>query len=271
MLQIYHHIGGLAGERPVGGGAYATLLKANHGISLPKVAKIMTDIQTFGGSWEQYSAHCDDYGITPVEYYEIAKCAINLRPYSSMHLLRTEKLTANQYYDLCTIMAKHGLFQDINYDKLAQACPYGVNNPLYRIMFIALIKSIFRSDWYNGSTCPKVYNYMIKNGKRFSIKEKNALFFALWLGQRNGSYNISGNDLAGISNHTVKYVQEIIIQEIYNSSDSNFVNRLNFPSVMLDENNGMPRIVTDACVEIIKEIHKAGQERMAMKHNHRGH
>lgn len=113
---------------------------------------------------------------------------------------------------------------------------------------------------------------MIKNGERFSIKEKNALFFALWLGQRNGSYNISGNDLAGISNHTVKYVQKIIIQEIYNSSDSNFVKRLNFVSNLLNQTGGnnMPDNVNKACEDIFYAIHDAAAERMDMKAKQRG-
>lgn len=280
MVQIYHHIGGgIAGERPVGGGAYSMLLQSNSRKAIvekttapsAKVEKIKNKLYKDCKGWEQL---LDIYNLTSDEYFEIAKWMVNWYSLEWVcRYLRVDKLSANQYYEICKIMAVNGDFYNVDCRKLFQAKPEGVRNPLYQIMMTALVKSVFGYYSKEAFIAPMILCAIRENTDCFEPNEKAALFFALWvfMKPRYDDINISCDDLVGITEHTVKYVKNIIIREIYKAPNSDFVKRLNFPSVMCSEDNGMPKIVTDACGEIVKEIHKAGQERMAMKHNRRVH
>lgn len=262
------------------GGAYSLLSQqgkdkifAPEPVKLSEQAeKLKQDIAKSAGFWAALRENYDNYNITPEEYFEIAKFAIDLYPLT-MGKVRDEKLSAKQYYDLCAIMAKRGVFNGINYGKLTNAYP----NALYKIMFIALIKSVFlptndNEDAPDNEDTPStILSAMRKNSRRFQPKEKNALCFALWVCMQPREFveSISCEDLKGITVQTVEYVKDIIICEIYKAPNSNFVNRLNFVSIMLDENRGMPQSVNDACQQIVAAIHDAGAKRIDMKEKRR--
>lgn len=264
-------------NRRIGGGAYSILsgLKQQQPLKTTKpsakVEEIKNKLYQDGGCWEQL---LDIYNLTSDEYFEIAKWMViwDLQEWVFKYL-RVDKLSANQYYEICKVMAVNGDFYNVDCHKLIQAKPEKVQNPLYQIMLTALVKSVFGYYSKEAFTAPRILCATRENTDCFKPNEKAALFFALWvfMKPRHDDINISCNDLMGIEKHTVEYVKDIIIREIYKAPDSSFATRLNFPSIILDENNGMPRIVTDACWEIIGEIHKAGQERMATKHGHRVH
>ncbi len=261
------------------GGAYAAFHNAknsflNPGANTIKLSRqaetIKKDIETRPYYWVKL--HDDDLGLTKDEYFEIAKFAIDLYPLT-MNCVCDGKLTANQYYDVCAIMSKHGVFELVNCNKLAKACPEDVPDPLYKIMLDALINSVFSPTDYSEDTPTRIRSAMRQNGQLFQPNKKAALCFALWICMKPkyDKNDISYNDLATITKETVEVVKKVIIKNIYASPNSKFVDRLNVVSHWFDENNGMPQIVNDACGQIFDEIHKAGRERLEKKHERGSH
>ena len=76
----------------------------------------------------------DEYHISEEEYFEIAKYAIDLYPHQ-MSRVRDDKLSANNYYDVCCVMAQHGVFEDVKCEKLQMAEIRGVKDPVLDICF----------------------------------------------------------------------------------------------------------------------------------------
>ena len=263
----------------IGGGAYS-VSQSNSRLdflrSAPKpvsarIEKIKNRLKAGDDSY--WTFLCDMYDLTSDEYFEITKYMLRLDYPMSWVLerLRTDKLSANQYYEVCVIMATHGMFDGVDIDKLAKANPDGVKNPLYRIMMTALVESVFSQEWYNDRACHMVCRGIRKNANYFQPNEIFALYFALWvLMKPNAEQGVSCDDLAGISDKTVDYVKDIIIRKIYRSQNSDFTCRINFCSTLLDEHNGMPKSVNKACQQIIWEIHQAADKRMSKKNMGQG-
>ena len=83
-----------------------------------------------GYSWlllrENYELYEKEEGLTKDEYYEIAKVAINTGP-EQMNRLRKDKVSDVRYFELCKIMASHGIFDNVSVDfeKLNNGTPNG--------------------------------------------------------------------------------------------------------------------------------------------------
>lgn len=146
----------------IGGGAYAVLRNAEQKQSdkqkqteaqqeiskiesiTPENAERRKHIESIKDSirrthywWMDLFLSYDDYNLTEDEYFEIAKFAIDLYPLQ-MNRVRVDKLSANNYYEICKVAAKHGVIQDIQYDYLSKAKIKNVKNPVFDIMKIAL-------------------------------------------------------------------------------------------------------------------------------------
>ena len=74
---------------------------------------------------------------TESEYVEIAKFAIDLYP-TQMYRVHYDRLSPNNYYEICKVAAKHGVIQSMRYDYLSKAKIKNVKNPVFDIMKIAL-------------------------------------------------------------------------------------------------------------------------------------
>ncbi len=133
------------------GGAYGAMQRAK------KIADIQSAMakQTFIPEREEYIKNksaaikldalvwfdlCNNYELyekheclTKDEYYEIAKCAVDAWP-EYMADLRTDKMTDMRYYELCKIMASHGVFQDVDFIKANKGNDSGV----YRVAQAAI-------------------------------------------------------------------------------------------------------------------------------------
>jgi len=271
---------GSINENLIRGGAYSILQQSNLNPqplkTTPPSKKVEGLKRKLGSNMNIWQYLCDMYNLTSDEYFEIAKFMTKSYSYlmdTVIRHLRVDKLSANQYYEICKIMAVNGVFYNVEYQKLMQAKPEKVKNPLYQIMMTALVQSVFGYYSREAITAPRILQLIREHPDYFEPHEKYALFFALWICMkpRYDELNISRDDLAGIQEHTVKYVKKIIINEIYKATNSNFAPRLNFPSHWFDENNGMPQIVTDVAREIFAEIHTAGRKRMEQKEKGRSH
>ena len=98
---------------------------------------IKQNIQQSQYYWMKIYSEYDSYGLTESEYVDIAKFAINLYPTQLSRVL-DEKISANNYYEICKVMAKRGYFHSIKYEKLKQAKINGVQNPVFDIIKIAI-------------------------------------------------------------------------------------------------------------------------------------
>ena len=178
-----------------------------------KVEKIKNELYKDCKGWEQL---LDIYNITSDEYFEIAKWMVNWDSREWVFkYLRVDKVSANQYYEICKVMAVNGDFYNVDCHKLIQAKPEKVNNPLYKIMLTALVKSVFGYYSKEAFIAPRILCAIRENTDCFEPNEKAALFFALWvfMKPRDDDINISGDDLAGITDHTVKYVRDLALTE----------------------------------------------------------
>jgi len=103
------------------------------------IACIKRNIQRSHYFWMEIYAYYDAYygSLTESEYVDIAKFAINLYPTQLSRVL-DEKISANNYYEICKVMAKRGYFHSIKYEKLKQAKISGVQNPVFDIVKIAI-------------------------------------------------------------------------------------------------------------------------------------
>lgn len=94
-------------------------------------------IQQDKNLWIELNVHYDLFesgdGLTCDEYYELAKCAVDAWP-EYMADLRTDKITDMRYYELCKIMASHGVFQDVDFIKANKGNDSGV----YRVAQAAI-------------------------------------------------------------------------------------------------------------------------------------
>lgn len=255
----------------LGGGAYSILQQSKLNPQPLKTTPPSKDVERIkrklGANMNIWQYLCDMYNFTSDEYFEIAKFMTKSYSYlmdTVIRHLRVDKLSADQYYEICKIMAANGVFYNVEYQKLMQAKPEKVKNPLYQIMMTALVQSVFGYYSREAITAPQILQVIREHPDYFEPHEKYALFFALWvfMKPRHDDINISCNDLAGITDHTVKYVKDIIIKEIYKAPNSDFVKRLNFVSNLIDENNGMPKNVNDASRQIIIAIHDTGRTRL---------
>lgn len=84
--------------------------------------------------WMDLCYAYDEYHINEEEYLEIAKHAIDLYPHQ-MSRVRDDKLSANNYYKVCCVMAQHGVFEDVKCEKLQMAEIRGVKDPVLDICF----------------------------------------------------------------------------------------------------------------------------------------
>lgn len=121
--------------------------------------------------WMDLYVSYDEYhNLSEQEYLEIAKFAIDLYP-DQMHRVRTDKLSANNYYEICTVMAQHGVFYDVNIEKLQQA---DVKESVLDICF-AGIKAL-------SQTLPDIKSKRFQNmldvfkcfGKKYCTKSEDA-------------------------------------------------------------------------------------------------
>ena len=87
--------------------------------------------------WMDLCYAYDEYHINEEEYLEIAKHAIDLYPHQ-MSRVRDDKLSANNYYDVCCVMAQHGVFEDVKCEKLQMAEIKGIKDPVLDICFKVL-------------------------------------------------------------------------------------------------------------------------------------
>ena len=79
----------------------------------------------------------DSYGLTESEYVDIAKFAIDLYP-TQLNRVLDKIISANDYYEICKVMAKRGYFLFVKYEKLKQAKINGMQDPVFDIVQIAI-------------------------------------------------------------------------------------------------------------------------------------
>ena len=150
-----------------------------------------------GYSWlmlrESYEVYEREDGLTQDEYYEIAKVAINTGP-EQMNRLRKDKVSDVRYFELCKIMASHGIFDNVSVDfeKLNNGTPNGT----YKIANF-VIDSFYKAE----------HEYQIQNaacglrrGAKYQdyMSERDAaqLLFYMWLIVHNGLFTrVSDKDI----------------------------------------------------------------------------
>lgn len=183
------------------GGNYAALQRANNqdkSKSNPELepAHIAPERETYvekiknwmrepnwcaGYSWLMLREHYDAYGLTPDEYYEVAKVAINTDPHQ-MNRLRKDKVSDVRYFELCKIMASQCAFSDVDCEKLNK----GTQNGTYKIANLVL-DSLCKetADWY---VCDAVRGIrkMAMEQKYISERDAAQLLFYMWLIVHNG-------------------------------------------------------------------------------------
>lgn len=186
------------------GGNYAAMLRAqgNSGVTSAKInpelepAHIASERLAYvekiknwmrepnwcaGYSWLMLREHYDAYGLSPDEYYEVAKVAINTDPHQ-MNRLRKDKVSDVRYFELCKIMASQCAFSDVDCEKLNK----GTQNGTYKIANLVL-DSLCKetADWY---VCDAVRGIrkMAKEQKYISERDAAQLLFYMWLIVHNG-------------------------------------------------------------------------------------
>ena len=129
------------------GGQYAAMQRAMQQTRQPTENKkdprieyvecIKRNIQKSHYFWMQIYLEYDSYGLTESEYVDIAKFAIDLYP-TQLNRVLCKRISANNYYEICKVMAKHGYFNFVKYEKLKQAKIDGAQNPVLNIIKIAI-------------------------------------------------------------------------------------------------------------------------------------
>ncbi len=146
-----------------------------------------------GYSWLMLREHYDAYGLTPDEYYEVAKVAINTDPHQ-MNRLRKDKVSDVRYFELCKIMASHGIFDNVSVDfeKLNNGTPNGT----YKIANF-VIDSFYKAEHecqIQNAACG------LRRGAKYQdyMSERDAaqLLFYMWLIVHNGLFTrVSDKDI----------------------------------------------------------------------------
>lgn len=150
-----------------------------------------------GYSWlllrENYELYEKEEGLTRDEYYEIAKVAINTGP-EQMNRLRKDKVSDVRYFELCKIMASHGIFDNVSVDfeKLNNGTPNGT----YKIANF-VIDSFYKAEHecqIQNAACS------LRRGAKYQdyMSERDAaqLLFYMWLIVHNGLFTrVSDKDI----------------------------------------------------------------------------
>lgn len=150
-----------------------------------------------GYSWlllhENYELYEKEEGLTRDEYYEIAKVAINTGP-NQMNRLRKDKVSDVRYFELCKIMASHGIFDNVSVDfeKLNNGTPNGT----YKIANF-VIDSFYKAEHecqIQNAACG------LRRGAKYQdyMSERDAaqLLFYMWLIVHNGLFTrVSDKDI----------------------------------------------------------------------------
>lgn len=86
-----------------------------------QLKKLYRDIRVSCYNWWDANRDLDKLHLTPSEYMELCKFAINLYPDQILHV-RTDKISDTDYYEVCKVMASHGtVTNDVKYEKLKSA------------------------------------------------------------------------------------------------------------------------------------------------------
>lgn len=168
------------------------------------VEKQKQAIQQDQNFWVELNVHYDLFeardGLTRDEYYEIAKFASNTYPeYNDWDLLRSDKMTDARYYEVCKIMALHGVFSNsANFAKINKGRDSGV----YRLAQVAIdsfgkIESVdtLRNTIRNINAQARSQEYMADS-------EAARVLFHMWLVVQNSWISgISGKQIADLFNN----------------------------------------------------------------------
>lgn len=142
-----------------------------------------------GYSWlmlrEDYEIYEKQDGLTKDEYYEIAKVAINTGP-EQMNRLRKDKVSDARYYELCKIMASHGVFQDVDYEKLNK----GAFNGTYKIANLTIDSFVKLTEpWEFNVPCAYIA-HVAREQQYVTPAEGAQLLLYMWLIRHNaGEYS----------------------------------------------------------------------------------
>lgn len=133
-----------------------------------------------GYSWlmlrEDYEIYEKRDGLTRDEYYEIAKVAINTGP-EQMNRLRKDKVSDARYYELCKIMASHGVFQDVDCEKLNR----GTQNGAYKIANLAIDSLCKLTADFQVKYAVRGVRNVTKEQKYMGERDVAQLLFYMWL------------------------------------------------------------------------------------------
>lgn len=150
-----------------------------------------------GYSWlmlrENYELYEKEEGLTQDEYYEIAKVALNTGP-NQMNRLRKDKVSDVRYFELCKIMASHGIFDNVSVD--FEKLNRGISNGTYKIANF-VIDSFYKVEYacqIQNAACS------LRRGAKYQdyMGESDAaqLLFYMWLIVHNALFTrVSDKDI----------------------------------------------------------------------------
>ncbi len=128
---------------------------------------------------ENYEIYEREYGLTQDEYYEIAKVAINTGP-EQMNRLRKDKVSDARYYELCKIMASHGIFDNVSVD--FEKLNRGESNGIYKIANIVVDSLCKATEEFEVEHAVRsVRNEAKSQNSHMNERDAAQLLFYMWL------------------------------------------------------------------------------------------